>query len=154
MSASRLYFAQHGIALSKAEDPERPLSATGIEQTRSVAQQLHTAGISISQIFHSGKLRAEQTASIFASILNPSAVSAIDYLLPNDDATLLAANLTSDDALYIGHLPHLEKLVSYLVTGETHPGIITFHNSATACLEKTDSHYSVQWYLAPELLNH
>ncbi len=153
MSASRLYFAQHGIALSKTEDPERPLSDAGIEQTRSVAQQLHDAGISISQIFHSGKLRAEQTARIFASMLEPSTISAIDYLSPNDDITLLAENLTSDNALYIGHLPHLEKLVSHLLTGKKDQNIVKFQNSAIICLELHNSQYHIHWYLTPDLLD-
>lgn len=151
MTAGRLYFAQHAIAMSKTENPERPLSDAGTQQTLSVARQLQAADLPISQIFHSGKLRAEQTANIFAATFNITSVSAIDYLSPNDDVNLLTANLNTDNALYVGHLPHLEKLVSFLVTGSTAAGIITFQNSAAVCLERINNKYSVQWYLTPTL---
>ncbi len=152
MPASKLYFAQHGIAVDKAEDPERPLSTKGKSQTLSVAQQLASSGTNISQIFHSGKRRAEQTAEIFASTLNVASVSTIDFLSPNDDITLLLPYLTIDNALYIGHLPHLEKLVSCLVTGKTEPAILTFQNSAMVSLKNNNNNYSVLWYLTPGLL--
>lgn len=152
MSASKLYFAQHGLAVSESVDPERPLSDNGISQSRSVAQQLSSAGIPISQIFHSGKLRANQTADLFASQLNDPFVSATEHLSPNDDVTLLVKNLNTENALYVGHLPHLDKLVSYLVTGQTSPSIITFQNSAVICLEQSENKYFIKWFLTPDLL--
>ena len=152
MSADTLYFVQHGLALDKADDPERPLSEKGIEQTQAIARQLHHATIPISQIFHSGKLRASQTAELIASIMNVKSIAAIDHLSPNDNVELLAKNLTINNALYIGHLPHLEKLVSYLVTENEHLNIIKFQNSAVLCLQKSSHLYYVQWYLTPELL--
>ncbi len=151
MSANRLYFVQHGLALSKADNPDRPLSEIGIKQTESIARQIHTSDIAISQIFHSGKLRALQTAEIIAATTNIKAVSVLDHLSPNDEVTLITQNLNIDNALYIGHLPHLEKLVSYLVTGDESQNIITFQNSAIVCLEKTNHLYQVQWYLTPDL---
>ncbi len=118
----RIYFAQHGLAVDKADDPERPLSPTGRQQTE-----------------------------IFASALNASSVSAIEDLSPNDDVTLLAQELNTGDQLYIGHLPHLEKLTAYLLTGEKNTGIIKFQNSGVLCLEKDAQHYRIKWLLSPEL---
>ena len=156
MAANRIYFAQHGLALSKDENPDRPLSEAGIDQTEAVAKQLQRSAIPVTQIFHSGKLRALQTAQIFAAELDTSTVSAIDHLSPNDDASLLAQDLQADDrttsALYIGHLPHLEKLVSLLVTGRENPDIIHFQNSAVVCLEKDETTYRLRWYLTPDVL--
>ena len=150
-TASRLYFAQHGLAADKTDNPERPLSRAGIEQTNAIAKQLQHSAIPISQIFHSGKLRAAQTAEIFASALGVSTLSIAGQLSPNDDVTLLANNLNEDNALYVGHLPHLEKLVSFLVTGKNEHNIIKFQNSAVVCLIKIDSHYQIKWALTPEL---
>lgn len=153
MSAHILYFAQHGLAVDKADNPERPLSETGIERSKIIATQLLDSATSISTIFHSGKLRALQTAEIFASVLNIQDISAIKHLSPNDNVQLLAQNLTIENALYVGHLPHLDKMVSYLVSGDENAGIIQFQNSAIACLQKTNTLYQLQWYLSPEKNN-
>lgn len=149
----RIYFAQHGLALDKADDPERPLSPAGVEQTAVIARLLRDSRISVTHIFHSGKLRARQTAEIFASTLNISSIAAIESLSPNDDVALLARNLTVDRALYIGHLPQLEKLLAYLLTGDENGHIIRFQNSAVACLEKNSDHYQLHWYVTPELIS-
>ena len=153
MTINRLYFAQHGLAVDKSENPERPLSETGVKQTEAIAKYLSSiAGIAVNHIFHSGKLRSSQTAEIFAGTIKPSSTSVVDGLSPNDDVTLLAQNLNFNHALYVGHLPHLEKLLTYLVTGNENGSIIKFQNSAVACLEKNDSHYQLGWYITPELL--
>ena len=152
MTADRLYFAQHGIAVSKTEDPERPLSNPGIMQTNSVAKQLHQSGEPVTDIFHSNKLRAQQTAEIFSSILQQTRTSVIDYLSPNDDIALIKPQLTSNNALYIGHLPHLGKLVSSLTAGDEELDIIKFHNSAVVCLEKNVMRYQILWYLTPQII--
>ncbi len=152
MTINRLYFAQHGLALDKLANPDRPLSKAGIEQSSAVARQIQTSDITVSQIFHSGKLRARQTAEIFAEYLSVTSVTAIDKLSPNDDVRQTSQNLQTSDALYVGHLPHLEKLVAYLVTGNENDRIIKFQNSAVVCLEKSENNYQLRWYLTPELL--
>ena len=152
MTANRLYFAQHGLALDKLVNPDRPLSKAGIEQSSAIARQIQTSDITVSQIFHSGKLRAQQTAEIFAEHLSVTSVTAIDKLSPNDDVRHISQNLQTSDALYVGHLPHLEKLVAYLVTGNENDSIIKFQNSAVVCLEKSENHYQLRWYLTPELV--
>jgi len=149
----RIYFAQHGLAVDKKDDPERPLSQAGVQQSKRIANHLRGKETSITSVFHSGKLRAAQTAEIFANAMNISSTSAIDGLSPNDDVELLAQNLNVNNALYIGHLPHLEKLVSHLITGNINQNIIKFQNSAIACLEKGDDHYYLKWHLTAELLN-
>lgn len=148
----RIYFAQHGLAVDKKDDPERPLSKDGIEQSKIVAKFLQGSETSLDSIFHSGKLRAAQTAEIFANALNISSTSVIEGLSPNDDVTLLVQNLNISNALHVGHLPHLEKLVTHLITGNDGGSVLNFRNSAVACLEKHDANYKLQWYLTPELL--
>ena len=153
MTANRVYFVQHGLATDKTENPQRPLTQAGIKQTLSVAKQLHTSEMPVFQIFHSGKLRAQQTAEIFAEHLSVTSVTAIVNLSPNDDVSVLAKNLTIENALYIGHLPHMEKLVSHLVTGNKDQNIVKFQNSAIICLEKINHQYHIRWYLTPDLLD-
>ena len=151
-NSKTIYFAQHGLAVDKSDDPERPLSEAGIQQTQSIADRLCISNTPVSRIFHSGKLRAAQTAEIFAAALAVSTLSIVDQLSPNDDVTLLANNLNEDNSLYVGHLPHLEKLVSFLVTGNNEHNIIKFQNSAVVCLEKNNKQYHIEWYITPEFL--
>ena len=156
MAARRVYLAQHGMAVDKAVDPERPLSEQGIAQTQAIAEQLQRANIKLTRIFHSGKLRARQTAEIFASILAVDKLGSTEGFSPNDDVSQTFSQLTFDDALYIGHLPHLDKLVSLLVSGDEASGVLMFQNSAVVCLENETSkdNYSIQWYLSNNLISH
>ena len=150
---NRVYFAQHGLAVSKEEDPNRPLSAAGIKQTTRIAEQLRVSHTLISNIYHSGKLRAQLTAEIYAAALDIPSLLISDDLLPNDDIKRIAEKLSINHALYVGHLPHLEKLTAYLVTGQEMPSVLTFKNSAVVCLENKADTYTVLWYLTPELLS-
>ena len=65
----RLYLVQHGEAMSKDENPERPLTAKGRKNVTKTAKFLKKKGIRVRKIFHSTKLRAKQTAQIIASLL-------------------------------------------------------------------------------------
>jgi phosphohistidine phosphatase len=151
MTAGQLYFMQHAIAANKADNPDRPLTEDGINQTRNIARHLHNLESPITSIFHSGKLRAQQTAEIIATALDIHTVDSTDYLSPNDDVALIIKNLDWDSALYVGHLPHLEKLVSMLVTGKKDACIIQFRNSAMVSLKKNNDFYRIQWYLTPQI---
>lgn len=153
MSTTRVYFMQHGLAVDKADDPERPLSQAGIHQTKTIAKILQDSETPIARVFHSGKLRAAQTAEIVAEHLSATSVTAIDNLSPNGDVRHITQNLQTDGALYVGHLPHLEKLVSYLITGKTELNIIRFQNSAIICLKKHENSYLIQWYLTANIKN-
>lgn len=146
----KLYFTQHGLAVDKTENPERPLSDKGREQTQAMADKLLVADVSVSQIFHSGKRRAEETADIFATALRVENVSTVDYLSPMDDVKKFTQEATINNALFIGHLPHLEKLIAYLVTGNENNKVLKFQNSAVACLEQTHEFYQLQWFVTPD----
>jgi len=141
---------QHGLATDKAENPERSLSAQGIDNTSAIAKQLKLSVVPVSKVFHSGKLRAQQTAEIIATELSIT-TSAIEHLSANDDAKLFTQQLNTNYALYVGHLPHLENLVSLLLAGREKPPLIKFQNSAVACLECHGDFYQLSWYLTPDL---
>ena len=156
MPTNQIYFAQHGLAVDKSENPDRPLSAEGIRQTQAIADQLKNSSIPVSQIFHSGKLRAQQTTDIFAIALSaPSTFH--DDMAPMDNCNKLISNLKTDNVLYVGHLPHLDKVISTLVTKDESSKVLQFVNSGIVCLSQVDNndsgYYSISWYLAPELLH-
>ena len=64
----RIYLVQHGEAKKENEDPLRPLTEEGIKNAEKVASYLAKLNLKIKKIFHSGKLRAKQTAEIYGKI--------------------------------------------------------------------------------------
>ena len=67
-----LYLVRHGEAYSEAADPDRSLTEAGKATVDGMAQLAAAFKIPVSQIFHSGKTRARQTADIFSKYLKPS----------------------------------------------------------------------------------
>ena len=151
-----LYLVQHGEARSKEEDPQRPLSDTGRADAEKVALfAAQHANVSVMSIMHSGKTRAEQTASVFAEHLKPSAgVSATEGLEPNASPSIWAARLADarDDIMLVGHLPHMARLCACLLTGDSKP-VVRFVNSGIVCLERNEAgDWSLLWAVTPEII--
>lgn len=148
----KYYFVQHGKAVSKDIDEARPLSDDGINETLAIAKKLRINNVTISQICHSGKKRAAQTAEIIAAELGISSVNEIKGMAPNDGVKSFSeSQLVSDggNTLYVGHLPHLGKLVSYLLTNDDSINCVTFQNSAVVCIDSTDNGASILWLMTP-----
>lgn len=148
------YFVQHGKALPKETDKNRPLSEDGITETNIVATKLLTSEIEVSKIFHSGKLRAAQTAEIFANKLGAESDILDSGMNPNDDAALFTLNLLekNNNSMYVGHLPHMQKVVSYLLNDDESSHSIVFQNSAVANLQITNDVADIRWYITPSIL--
>lgn len=152
----RAYLVQHGKAKSAEEDPSRALSDEGRDEVERMAAFLQGLRITISLIVHSGKTRAEETAHLLASSIRCTAgPTHTDGLDPSDDPAVTANFLSvyTDDILIVGHLPHLERLTSLLVTGTQDSRPIQFRNGGIVCLEK-EGHgcWSLVWAIVPELL--
>ena len=146
----RYYLAQHGKSYSKEEDPNRSLTDEGIEETQVIANLLLEKVPKIDSVLHSGKKRAEQTASIFAKVLGlESKVKFIENINPTDNV-MVFAKCMQKDTLIISHLPFLEKLTNYLVVGnsEISPNVVDYKNSHVVCLEEDPSgRFQVIWIL-------
>ena len=65
-----LFLVQHGEAKPETEDSERSLTEKGTEIVERMADWAAQMGITVDEIRHSGKKRAEQTAMIFAKKLD------------------------------------------------------------------------------------
>jgi phosphohistidine phosphatase len=151
----KLYLMQHGEAMSKAENPERPLNEQGRKNATRVANFLAQAGIRIHQIRHSGKRRAKDTATIVAKhVQTQSSVVAVDDINPNDDVRPVAEGLQSEtnDVMLIGHLPFLSRLAGFLLTGDPERAVIQFKNAGVVCLERQEENWAVAWIVIPEIL--
>jgi len=148
-----IYLVQHGVALEKELNEERPLTEFGRRAVESVSINMRKAGVKVDKVYHSGKLRALQTAQSFANQVVDGSITEIEGIGPNDDFKSFADKL-EDGAMYVGHLPFMDKLVSFLVTQDENANVVKFENGAVICLEKGDSgNYYVDWFMKPALCN-
>jgi phosphohistidine phosphatase len=152
----KLYLAQHGDSLSEQVNPERPLSERGREDIRRLAEFVGGSGVRMRRVYHSGKLRARQTAELLgAQLASAEAIEAASGLNPNDPVEPVAdqINRWTEDTLLVGHLPFMERLVACLVGGASDRPVATFRPASLACLERdADGRWAVAWMLRPELL--
>ncbi len=150
-----VYLVQHGKALSKKDDPERGLSEEGFEEIRRIAGVAATYRINVSKIIHSGKKRAQQTAEIYAEYLKPkNGCSNQNGLNPLDDVVEFSQNIDNQaNTMIVGHLPFMDKITSYLVTGSSKKSIFKFQNGGIVCLDlvpdKND--WIIKWTLMPNI---
>jgi len=146
------YLVRHGTARAEAEDPKRPLSDRGRWEVGEVARSAVAKGIQVSQILHSDKLRAKETAEMLGRSLSPAeGVRETRGLSPEDDPWIAKAELEAAERslMLVGHLPHLAKLASLLVTGDPEGGVIEFSPAAIVCLSRAGGKWEVSWALAP-----
>ena len=152
----RIYLTQHGLAVSKDVDPDRPLSEQGREDVRRLTDFLGNAGIHVGQVLHSGKSRAEQTAVILAGALLPEGKpQARAGLGPKDPLEKVSPEIACwpVDTLIVGHLPYLGRLASLLLASDSDQPLLAFHPGSMACLEKdAEGHWTLVWMVRPELL--
>lgn len=151
----KLYLVQHGEALSKENDPNRPLSAKGRTDIGNLGDFLYQQGIAVPRIRHSGKTRALQTAELIKSRLPaPVRVDTVQGLNPNDSAAKFSADLEqdSDDLLVVSHLPLLANLVSYLLIGVENPALVGFSPGTLISLLRDDERWTLTFMLKPENL--
>ena len=131
-----IYLIQHAQAKSSEEDPARPLSEEGIANIERIAAHAKRLGLTVDRIYHSGKLRAQQTAEILAKHLGVAdKVEVRSGLEPNDAVapTMDWLNQISErgtkSVAVVGHLPFLDKLASLLVTGTEDAHVVGFRNA-------------------------
>jgi phosphohistidine phosphatase len=150
-----LYLIQHGKSLPKDQDPDQGLSEDGATETGRIANLARDCGVSVSQIRHSVKTRARQTAEIFAGALKPqNGTQEISGIKPMDDVAAYAAKVDPDEnVMLVGHLPFMERITSYLITGSIDQAVIKFQNSGIVCLDKDPETQAwvIKWTLMPNI---
>lgn len=154
----RLYLVQHGEAVSKESNPDRPLSDKGCRDVERLAAFMAKCGVQVACVVHSGKTRASQTASLLATALAPGReVQMLQGLGPEDPAQPLAGQIGSwmSDKLVVGHLPQLGRLVSSLIIGDEDHDIVVFKPGSAVCLEREEgaTHWRLLWMLRPGMLS-
>ena len=151
-SRVRLYIAHHGDAVGPQENPMRPLSATGQQQVTDLAAEAAGRGVRPRVIWHSGKLRARQTAEAYWRACNPLAqVTAARGLLPGDPPAWIADRMLAEDGelMVVGHMPHLPSLLALLLTGTTDAPDAGFPLNGLVCVEEQAGTWTERWRLTP-----
>ncbi len=149
-----LCLVQHGLAKSAEEDPDRALTAQGIEQTELLAPVIEKiSGLGV--VWHSGKKRAQQTAEIILNNLDRKPeLRRVDGLAPNDDPHIIYKKVETsrENILIVGHLPHLARLAALVLGGDADRQVVEIQNSGILCLSNDPGPWRVRWYVVPWLL--
>jgi phosphohistidine phosphatase len=152
MATVRFYLVRHGDALSAHVDAQRPLSARGREAVTELAGLAVAREVQVSEILHSGILRAQQTATILAVHLKPpGGVRQSAGLLPEDDPAIGKAALEAADRsiLLVGHLPYMSRLAALLVKGAAAASTSEFTPATMLCCSRVGGVWQIDWRMAP-----
>jgi phosphohistidine phosphatase len=108
-----LWLLRHGDAADGSPDAERPLTETGVEQSRVAGLALRALGVRPSACLTSPKVRAADTARLACAELGIEPQHEPKLAGGPFDAEALAAGL-GDDVLLVGHDPDFSMAVHSL----------------------------------------
>ena len=151
-----LYLVRHGEAKPMTEDPACPLTDRGAQLVGRIAAWGARAQLTVQEIRHSGKKRAEQTADLFAEQLKPAGgVKAVTGMNPMDDVLPVAdaTDLEEEDVMLVGHLPFLSRLASQLVLRSQSRPLFLFPNAVVVSLSRQEGQWIINWVVVPELID-
>ncbi len=148
-----IYLVQHGLSRPKDQGSGKNLSESGKEETLKIADVAKFYQISVKEIWQSGKKRAAQTAEIFKEkIISSPRIIETSGIKPLDDVKSFAEKLdSSSDVMIVGHLPFMERLVSYLTVGSFDHRVIKFQNSGIVCMDREKDDWYIKWTLNPNI---
>lgn len=150
----KVYLVQHAEAMSEEQDPERPLTELGRHQAKATATAAARMDVTVEQIRHSGKTRAMETAEMMGEALSPKeGVVEASGLGPVDDVKPVAEELdaSAQPVMLVGHLPFMERIAGYLLTGDAEQPVIDFTNAGIVCLAKEEGRWQATWIVTPEV---
>jgi phosphohistidine phosphatase len=144
----RLLLVHHAAALGPKEDPTQPLSLTGRAWADEAALEAARRGVKPRAVWHSGKLRARQTAEAYWRACHPLAsFSAERGLQPGDPPGWIADRLLAEngDLVLVGHMPHVALLLRLLVAGDSHASGPDFPSHSAIALERNRGTWTETW---------
>lgn len=147
-----LYLVHHGDALPPEVDAQRPLSERGRREVSALAAEAAARGVKPAVIWHSGKVRARQTAEAFWRACHPFAeFAAMRGLQPTDPAEWICDRVTGEtrDIMCVGHLPGLARILRRLVAGDEDAAIAWPLNGMVALEPGDDGPWVERWRLEP-----
>lgn len=115
-----IYLVHHADAVGPDIDPQRPLSAAGRAHAERLARSAAERGVRPDVVWHSGKLRARQTAEAFRRACNPlAAFTAVRGLQPADPPEWVKDLVAGEtrEVMLVGHMPNLARVRALLTAG-------------------------------------
>ena len=152
----KLYLVRHGKAEDMADATgERPLSARGMADIEAQAKMLDNAGVRVTNVFHSGKLRARQTAEILSALVAPGVMpEAMDNITPMDATSHLAREIDNwdSDTMVCGHNPFMEKMAARLLAGDDEENVVLVKTGTVMCFERGHGgSWVMDWMTIPKI---
>ena len=142
-----LLLVHHAAALDPAADARRPLSAEGHAAAGRLAAAVAARGFTPEAIWHSGKLRARQTAeAVWLAGDHRAAMTAARGLQPGDPPGWMHDRLVGETRriAIVGHLPHLPALLAVLL-GRPREGAPDFPRHGCVGLEPDGTRWREVW---------
>lgn len=145
----KIYLLRHGEALPAPVDAERTLSARGQQQANAIGKALQVREATVQTIYHSGILRAQQTAEIVATHLHSPPTEQLAHLRPEDPIKPMALQIATwiNPTMLVGHLPYMMYLVEALTLGT----VVDFNPATLVCLEGGGEKWCLQWVMHPQV---
>jgi phosphohistidine phosphatase len=143
-----IYLVHHADAVGADVDPQRPLSPAGRAHAERLAQEAAARGVKPNVIWHSGKLRARQTAEPFLRTCNPLAqFAAIRGLQPDDPPEWIKDVVTDEtrDVMLVGHMPNLPRVLTLLLKGNS--ATLDFPQHGLVALNHAQGKWEERWRL-------
>lgn len=145
-----IYLVHHGDAVGPEVDPMRPLSERGRGAVLLLADQSARRKVKPEVIWHSGKLRARQTAEAFWKVCHPFAtMSAQRGLQPSDPPSWMRDRLSGEtrELMLVGHMPNVLRLLRLLIGEDEDSSPVTFPLHGIVALEQDGDRWSEAWRL-------
>ena len=140
--------------MPKEIQSERPISEQGMRDIRILATHMQNMGVQLGNVFHSGKLRAQQSARLIAETVSPGIKPVqTEGLNPNDDPKVIVEDIEQMDTniLIVSHMPFVSRLCSTLLTGTTGAQFESIPGTLF-CLEKAENRWRLVYMLRPDFL--
>jgi phosphohistidine phosphatase len=142
-----IYLVHHADAVGPGVDAMRPLSDQGRAAVLLLADAAARRGVKPEVIWHSGKLRARQTAEAFWKVCHPfAAMSAERGLQPDDPPAWMRDRLIGEtrELMLVGHMPSLPRLLALLL-GQREDGAADFPLHGLVALEAAGDLWKETW---------
>lgn len=148
-----IYLVHHGDAVGPEVDAMRPLSDRGRGAVLLLADEAGRRGVRPDAIWHSGKLRARQTAEAFWKVCNNpfATLSAERGLLPDDPPAWMRDRLLGEARalMVVGHMPHLPRLLRMMLGGREDTPAVEFPLHGLVALESDGDVWRETWRIGP-----
>jgi phosphohistidine phosphatase len=153
----KLYLVQHAKALSKDENPDRPLSDAGKADLEKVVKFARPMNLTVENIWHSVKLRAKETAETLSQTITANkGVSQRDGLKAKDDVSQMKNQIlaAAEDTMLVGHQPFMGKMASLLLTGTPeNDHVVGFEKGGIVCFNYTENgNWQLDWMVTPDII--